>query len=102
MCHCQNISNNSIKVLGILSEEATLPFLPPFSVKVYSLRKEFAPPGANSFLQEKALCQTVTSSNEVNKKSFKFIQYYFRKKGRGRFLEQGHLYRLTRYFAHPG
>ena len=39
---------NSIQVMGILSKEVALLFLPPFSVGVNSERKEFAPRGANS------------------------------------------------------
>ena len=43
---------NSKKAMGILSEKAVLLFLSFFSVRINSLRKEFAPCGANSFLSE--------------------------------------------------
>ena len=38
--------------MGIFFKEASILFLPPFSVGIYSQRKEFAPLGANSFLSE--------------------------------------------------
>ena len=49
---CPTILINSIKVNGCAYRGSNSTFLTPFSMGVYSLRKEFAPSGANSFLKE--------------------------------------------------
>ena len=48
-----------LRCMGVYSGEATLPysFLTPFLGMVNSLRKEFAPLGANSLLQELTLLE---------------------------------------------
>ena len=47
----------------------TVSVLPPFSMGVNSLRKEFAPSGANSFLLELTSVGRILLSRKVNRKS---------------------------------
>ena len=66
-------STAALKRMGILTAEAPLLLLPPFSVGINSYRKEFAPLGANSFFQELTPCKSATSFKDTNKNSCKLM-----------------------------
>ena len=63
--------------MGTISGKATLSFsfLPPVSLGVKSLRKEFAPTGEILFFKSRLYIKRVTLSREANRKSEKLLPF---------------------------
>ena len=82
-----------LKVNG-LNFRGNSTFLPPFSIGVDSLRKEFASLGSNSFLYKETPFWRATLSAKACRVSCKLKEHYFRKRGRGHLFKLGRLWGL--------